>query len=177
MPPFLKSLRQDYLNKRAYLKYMRINSKLIHCCACEHKLAHSYCTTAFVLRTQKIYCKDCFTYFHLYVKSERILNSEYIASGLRMSAMFALFGGMIYGIYYLDLYLKAVDKRDAINQEKTESGSSDELITTDEAINLVNNTFIVVPLIVVLVVIMAWCFYLRFIMAFMRRKRIVWVEV
>ena len=34
-----------------------------------------------------------------------------------------------------------------------------------------------VPLLVVLTVIMIWCFYLRFVMAFMKRKRLVWVEV
>ena len=37
--------------------------------------------------------------------------------------------------------------------------------------------FVMVPLIVVLVVIMMWCFYLRFVMAYIRRKKLVWVEV
>ena len=41
----------------------------------------------------------------------------------------------------------------------------------------VNNQFIMVPLMVVLSVIMIWCFYLRFVLAFMKRKRLVWVEV
>lgn len=40
-----------------------------------------------------------------------------------------------------------------------------------------NNQFIMVPLFIVLVVIMVWCFYLRFVMAFMKRKRLLWVEV
>ena len=34
-----------------------------------------------------------------------------------------------------------------------------------------------VPLFIVLMVIMTWCFYLRFVMAFMKRKRLLWVEV
>jgi hypothetical protein len=29
LPPFLKSLKLDFLNKRQYLKYLRINSKVI----------------------------------------------------------------------------------------------------------------------------------------------------
>jgi ABC-type sugar transport system permease subunit len=41
----------------------------------------------------------------------------------------------------------------------------------------VNNQFVMVPLFIVLLVIMAWCFYLRFVMAFMKRKRLLWVEV
>jgi hypothetical protein len=34
-----------------------------------------------------------------------------------------------------------------------------------------------VPLFIVLTVIMIWCFYLRFVMAFIKRKRLLWVEV
>ena len=34
-----------------------------------------------------------------------------------------------------------------------------------------------VPLFIVLIVIMIWCFYLRFVMAFIKRKRLLWVEV
>jgi hypothetical protein len=34
-----------------------------------------------------------------------------------------------------------------------------------------------IPLGVVLTIIMIWCFYLRFVMAFMKRKRMIWVEV
>lgn len=34
-----------------------------------------------------------------------------------------------------------------------------------------------VPLFVVASVIMTWCIYLRFVMAFMKRKRLLWVEV
>lgn len=139
-------------------------------------MAHSYCVTAFVLRSQKIYCKECFAYFRLYVKSERILNSAYLTSAIKMAAMFAIFGSGIYGIYYLDLYLKAIDKRDIVNNDKKENGEED-YISIGDAIPQVQNSFIVVPLIVVLVIIMAWCFYLRFVMAFMKRKRLVWVEV
>ena len=139
-------------------------------------MAHSYCVTAFVLRSQKIYCKECFAYFRLYVKSERILNSAYLTSAIKMAAMFAIFGSGIYGIYYLDLYLKAIDKRDIVNNDKKENGEED-YISIGDAIPQVQNSFIVVPLIVVLVIIIAWCFYLRFVMAFMKRKRLVWVEV
>ena len=178
LPPFLKQLKQDFLNKRAYLKFLRINSKFISCCACSHKRAHAYCMTAFVLRSQKIYCKDCNTYFHLYVKSERILSTEYLGSIVRLAFMFAVFGAVIYGIYYLDHYLKGLYIRDNENATKIANGEPDEaLITMDDALNIVENSFVVVPLIVVLVIIMFWCFYLKFVMAFIRRKRLVWVEV
>lgn len=41
----------------------------------------------------------------------------------------------------------------------------------------VDSSFVMVPLFVVLTVIMFWCIYLRFVMAFMKRKRLLWVEV
>ena len=50
----------------------------------------------------------------------------------------------------------------------TETGNSNDKI---------NNSFVMVPLLAVLTVIMIWCFYLRFVMAFMKRKKLVWVEV
>lgn len=42
---------------------------------------------------------------------------------------------------------------------------------------IINNTTLLAPLMGVLFVILIWCFYLHFFMAYMKRKRIVWVEV
>ena len=69
LPLFLKNLKADYLAGKQYLKYLKINSKLIHVCDCDWKKIHAYCITAHVLRTKKIYCKDCYAHFYLYVKS------------------------------------------------------------------------------------------------------------
>ena len=41
----------------------------------------------------------------------------------------------------------------------------------------VQNRFIMVPLIVVLTMIMIWFFYLRFVISYLKRKKLVWVEV
>ena len=71
LSPFLKDLKNDFMQKKEYLKYLLINSKLIKVCKCG-KIAHSYCTTAFVLRRVKIYCVDCDDYFRLFVKNEQI---------------------------------------------------------------------------------------------------------
>lgn len=51
LPPFLKNLKQDFLRKKQYLKFMKISSKFIQGCSCPDKFAHSYCSTAFVLRS------------------------------------------------------------------------------------------------------------------------------
>ena len=101
-------MKQDFLAKRPYLKFLRINSRLIRVCDCPHKNAHAYCISAHVLRSQKIYCKDCMSYYHLYVKSERTLSSEYMLDVLKLLLLVITFVGAIYGIYYLDRVLKGI---------------------------------------------------------------------
>ena len=59
LPPFLYRLKQAYLSNEGYLKYLRINTRLVNACNCEHKIAHSYCITASLLIDHKIYCSDC----------------------------------------------------------------------------------------------------------------------
>ena len=43
--------------------------------------------------------------------------------------------------------------------------------------NNIDNSFVILPLSFVLIIIMIWCFYLRFVISFMKRKRLLWVEV
>ena len=111
LPPFLKAMKAEYLAKRPFLNFLRINSKLISMCACQHRMSHAYCVTANVLRTQKIYCKDCFSYFHLYVKSERILSSEYMGGMMRLMILSVTLLGLIFLVYEIDKQLKNMDYR------------------------------------------------------------------
>ena len=37
LSPLLKSLKNDYINKRTYLKFLRIHSRFIYPCKCENK--------------------------------------------------------------------------------------------------------------------------------------------
>ena len=71
LSPMLKNLKEDFLKKRLYLKYLKISTKFINACNCEKEI-HSYCVTAQVVRNQRIFCKDCGAYYHLYVKSEKL---------------------------------------------------------------------------------------------------------
>lgn len=103
---FLRNLKQDFLNKRQYLKFIKITSKFIQICKCSQKICHSYCATAHVLRNQRIYCIDCFHYFRLYVRSERIFSTFYTSRVIRMLVLFIFNAVIIYGVYELDRYLK-----------------------------------------------------------------------
>ena len=184
LPPFLKDLKRDYIQKRQYLKFLRISSKIIQICKCEEKKSHAYCCTAYVMRTQKIYCKDCYSYYHLYVKSEKLFSSEYLGGLMRLLMMLFAIAGVIYGVYEIDHYLKLEYTRELINDKiefvnnnknKTEQIKEYELENADDY--EVNSTFVFIPLLIVLIVIWIWCLYLRFVMEFMKRKRLLWVEV
>ena len=191
LPVFLKSLKQDFICKRQYLKFMKINSKLIQGCSCHEKYCHAYCLTAFVLRNQKIYCKECYSYFKLYVKSERIISSEYIGSLVRLFILYIFVAVIIYALYEVDYVLKSWTLQDDVqkaisskvidyyNQSALEKNERLQVkIHPDNTFTIeVNNSFLLFPLLGVLTIILIWCFYLSFVMAYMKRKRVVWVEV
>lgn len=106
LSPLLKSLKKDFNNKRQYLKYLRINAKYIKACNCEHKSFHAYCVTAQVVRTQKIYCRDCGAYYHLYVKSEKLCSSQLFTVIGRYICLFILLIAFAQATLLLDSYLK-----------------------------------------------------------------------
>jgi hypothetical protein len=168
LPQFLKNLKQDFLANKQYLKYLKINSKLIHVCNCDWKKIHAYCITAHVLRTKKIYCKDCYCHFYLYVRSQRLLTTEMVGDMTKYILIFMAFCGFIYGVYYFDNLLKTkhVDR----NWNDPDYVAN---LTTQERDGLehshiygVDSTFVMVPLIVVLTLIIIWFFYLRFVISF-----------
>lgn len=148
-------------------------------CMCSHKTGHAYCVTAQVLRSQKIYCKECLSYFCLYVRQERIFSSEYLGGMFRLLVVFVMFSGVIYGVYFVDKYLKNLDYIQ--NEAKRMEAEGQPYYKIKEFENttetFVDNSFVILPLSFVLIIIMIWCFYLRFVISFMKRKRIVWVEV
>ena len=72
MPRFLKQLHTDYLSNMNYFQFLRLKPNSIIICNCNPKRhAHTYCITAYVLRTKRIHCKDCKSYYRLQVKSEK----------------------------------------------------------------------------------------------------------
>lgn len=106
LSPLLKSLKKDFTNKRQYLKFLRISVKYIKACNCENKDTHQYCLTAQVVRSQKIYCKDCGTYYHLYVKSEKLCSSQLFAVIGRYICLFILLMAFAQCTLLLDSFLK-----------------------------------------------------------------------
>jgi hypothetical protein len=105
----------------------------------------------------KIFCSGCNKYFRLYVKNDKILSSELIQNMVSQVFIFGILALCIYGIYELDIYLKNCFD---YNYKTRENGKYEFFI-----------------LMLVLTFIMIWCTYLRFVLAFMKRNKLVWIEV
>lgn len=193
--PFLKSLKNDYLNNRQYLKFLKINSNFIQFCQCSDWMVHSYCGTAFVLRRQQIYCKQCLGYYHLFVQSDRIFSAQYLNSILHLFVYFVIIGGITYGLWCLDLFLKwnYIKENQILDDGKIDYINN---IDVDDVANILkskidfNKTFQsqftiieneystqLIPIFIAIGVMMIWCFYLRFSIANIIRNKARWVEV
>lgn len=55
----LTQMRQDLAQKAVYLKYLKISAKFCQPCECKNRRVHTYCVTAQVIRSQRIYCEKC----------------------------------------------------------------------------------------------------------------------
>lgn len=119
---FMQNLKQDFLNKKTYLKFMKISSKFIQVCACGQKLCHSYCVTAFVLRKQQIYCSDCYHYYRLYVRGEQLFTGLKSGNLLKLTILSIGWGCLISGWIIADHYMKEIYIKEEIKQaQKTQT--------------------------------------------------------
>jgi len=55
---------------------------------------------------KKIYCANCGQYYLLYLKSEKLINSELVENMLKQLLIYIILGSAIYGVYLLDIYMK-----------------------------------------------------------------------
>ena len=139
-----------------------------------------------MLQTQKIYCRDCYDHFRLYVRLERTFGVEQIQSAAWISLPFVLLCGAIYGLYYVDRILKSQsfvsaykdqDNSPRSDQLQLDTELESDVITFERAFELVNQPRIMAPIYVVLVIIFLWCYYMRFSGVLGTRGRVIFVEV
>ena len=75
----LADLKADMELKANYLKYLKISAKFLHPCSCKHRLEHSYCLTAMIIREQRIYCDKCGDAYNLFIKQEKMCSGKLIS--------------------------------------------------------------------------------------------------
>ena len=56
MTQLVIDMKEDMDAKANYLKYLKISPKFIKACNCANEMVHSYCITARIIRSQRIYC-------------------------------------------------------------------------------------------------------------------------
>lgn len=69
---FLKVLRADTLKKQRYLSQLRITPKFIQACSCPQSICHSYCLTAKIIQTKRIFCVRCDEHFKLHLSKHMV---------------------------------------------------------------------------------------------------------
>ena len=75
LTPLLLSLKEDMQKKAAYLRYLKVSTKFIEACGCtEHQ--HSYCLSAQVTKSKKIFCHTCKEPYKYFIKEEKICNTK-----------------------------------------------------------------------------------------------------
>ena len=69
---FLKVLRADTIKKHRYLQMLRISPKFIQPCKCVNSYTHSYCLTAKIIQTRKIFCNRCDEHYRLHLSKHNV---------------------------------------------------------------------------------------------------------
>ena len=99
LTPFLFRLKQDFIKKCKYLRFLRMNSRSINICDCtQYQNCHAYCSTAYVLQKQKIFCSNCNNYYRLYAYKEVVLTDKFMREIIYFIIGFVALSGCIYGV-------------------------------------------------------------------------------
>jgi len=102
-------LREDLRNGNngLYLKFVRVTASFIkNPCACSKKQVHTYCLTAFVINSRKIYCEKCRLHYHLWISSEAICNQRFLTKLVQYIVVTLLLLLLTVASLVLDGYLK-----------------------------------------------------------------------
>lgn len=137
------------------------------------------------MRTQKIYCKDCGSYYHLYVKSEKLCSQHLMTVFGRYICYFIMLLAFAQGTLLLDSLLKQNHREAKLSEidnisgivDKDNDGINDQFDGSIFSFDDIENWIVMIPLTIILGIIMVWCFYFRFMKAVMARRRLIWVEV
>jgi hypothetical protein len=105
LTPLLLDLKSDMEKKMHYLRFLKVSTKFIDACNCTEQL-HSYCLSALVTRTKKIYCPICHEHYKYWIKEEKVCNTKLI----KLVASYVLFFLTVllftWAIMVLDAFLK-----------------------------------------------------------------------
>ena len=102
----LSDLKEDMEAKANYLKYLKISAKFINPCGCPSNLVHSYCMTARIIRSQRIYCKKCSSAYNLFIKQEKMCSGKLLSLLFKYFLFLMIMFICAASFLILDAYLK-----------------------------------------------------------------------
>lgn len=112
-------MRQDLQQKALYLKYLKISAKFVQPCECVNRRVHTYCVTAQVIRSQRIYCDRCGGQYNIFIKEERVCNAKLMGLISKYVMMTLVLLAVTMGFLVLDGYLK-VQRANRLPEEAAE---------------------------------------------------------
>ena len=92
--------------KANYLKYLKISAKFINPCGCHYNYVHSYCMTARIIRSQRIYCKKCGHAYNLYIKQEKMCSGKLLSLLFKYFLFLMIMFGCAASFLIVDAWLK-----------------------------------------------------------------------
>mmetsp|Transcript_39658 Transcript_39658/g.60742 ORF Transcript_39658/g.60742 Transcript_39658/m.60742 type:complete len:186 (-) Transcript_39658:157-714(-) len=148
------------MNHKEYFKLLKINSKFISICDCPRRYYHQYCASANVFRTKRIFCSNCFCYYHLHVKREKLISTKNLKQIFKLFLIYIFFQALVIGFMSLDGYLKEKYDTGVDTESKSISGHSAGI-----------------ELSIALILIWVWCLSLQLRKYMNKNERILHVEV
>ena len=168
----LSDLKEDMEAKANYLKYLKISAKFINPCGCSANYSHSYCMTAKIIRSQRIFCNKCGHAYNLFIKQEKM------CSGKLLSLLFKYFLFLMIMFFFaasflvLDAYLKtrqahlepeeATEKFEELIEERDKNPFNFGMVpdyTTEFNFRTSVRWTDMIHIVLIQIILMSWCFY------------------
>ena len=111
--------------KANYLKYLKISAKFINPCGCPSNQVHSYCMTAKIIRSQRIFCQRCGTAYNLFIKQEKMCSGKLLSLLFKYFLFLMIMFITAASFLILDAYLKT---REAQNNPEVAKATFEALI-------------------------------------------------
>ena len=146
--------------------------------------------TASIIHKKRIYCEKCGNYFKLFVKQEKLCSGQLLTLICNYVAVLVFTFGCILGILIFDSYLKTLHAK--VEPELTESIHKDNKkrekgllgrlsMNPDYSLPFNIRKSVawtnLIPLFLVLLVLILWCFFFHLNRVIMTRKKLIYVEV
>ena len=179
---------------------MKISPKWIVPCNCVDRnynnrpyTVHAYCATARIILNQRIFCEKCHFQYNLFIKQEQICSGKLLTLFVKYVIFMIMLTGFSASFLILDAYLKTESAQEDKESLADAQATFDKQRRVEESLWFTISHTIdysqpfdvvksvrwgdMVHIVIILVILMSWCFYFQFNRALATRKKLIYVEV